>query len=591
MKNPNTTRKKPPLLEKLTGADAKKFGALPKIQLPGDNHLQNQFNRELSACLQNNSLFRRSILPVVPDDGRLVTMSPDHFVSWATNHCVPYRIRYDKDGDPVEVYKDMTQTHAKQALQSHEFIYSMPPIERIYPCPVPLIDANSLLTLATPGYNPATSTYVFDSALDQCYKTPKKSKLITSDGYYDDSLTLSQAVCYLYGILKNFPFSDWEEPFIPSEDHPLYQRDADGQPIPIRLSRSLAVQIGAMLSIFAANCVPQLASRMGFIMNASQQRSGKTLLVKIATIPVYGTFRAQSWREDEEAMIKLIDAEVLAASPYICFDNVRSLIQSQSLEGFMTAPNWTGRILGRSEMFSAENNATIFITGNNLNLGTDIQHRCLIIDLYVPEADIQSRDIENIIDDYWLADPTNRRNILNALWTIVRHWDGANRPVAMGRTRHGFDRWGKIIGGMVELAGFGDMLATPILENAGDTEAEDIKALVTILNEIGHHDYTHAEVIHHLWSNGLLTWNMSGREEHRALREGSGETLTLHLDAKSQSRMGTLLQRHCHGERGSFHMLHINGIPTKVKFHSKGKGRHRRYFVTELSKPPSSLTL
>jgi hypothetical protein len=159
----------------------------------------------------------------------------------------------------------------------------------------------------------------------------------------------------------------------------------------------------------------------------------------------------------------------------------------------------------------------------------------------------------------------------------------------MGRGRHGFDRWCNIIGGMVDLAGFGDMLATPQLENAGDTEAEDIRALVTILYEINHHDYTHSEVIHHLWTNGLLTWAMSGREEHRALREGNPETLTLHLDSKSHSRMGTLLQRHCHGERGSFHTLTVNGIPTKVKFHSKGRGRHRRYLITELQKTTPSI--
>ena len=574
----------PPLLEKLTGAAAKKHGSIPKVQLPGDNHYQKDFNNTLSACLQNNSLFRRSILPVIPSDGRLVTMTSDHFVSWVTNYCAPYRIRYDKDGDPIEIFKDMTQTHSKQALTSHEFIFSMPPIERIYPCPVPLIDPNSFLTLATPGYNPSTATYVFDSDIDQHYDPPtEKSNLISSDGYYDDRRTLSESVKHLYSVLKNFPFSDWEAEFYPTEDHPLYQLNAEGIAQPTRLSRSLSVQIGAMLSIFAANCVPQLASRMGFIMMADQQRSGKTLLVKIATIPVYGTFHAQSWREDEESMIKLLDAEVLHAAPYICFDNVRSLVQSQSLEGFMTAPSWTGRILGASEIFSAENNATVFLTGNNLNLGTDIQHRCLIIDLHVPEADIQSRDIENIIDDYWLADPTNRRDILNALWSIVRHWDAAGRPLATGRTRHGFDRWGKIIGGMVEFAGLGDMLATPILENAGDTETEDIRTIVTILYELGAHDYTHAEVIHHLWINGLLVWNMSGREEYRALREGGGDVMTLNIDSKSHSRMGTLLQRHCHGERGSYHTINVDKVTTKVKFYSKGKGRHRRYFIHKLS--------
>ena len=67
---------------------------------------------------------------------------------------------------------------------------------------------------------------------------------------------------------------------------------------------------------------------MGFIYNASAPRSGKSLLAKIATAPVYGSFKAQPWREDEESMIKILDSEVLAASPYICFDNIRGLLAS-----------------------------------------------------------------------------------------------------------------------------------------------------------------------------------------------------------------------------------------------------------------------
>lgn len=111
---------------------------------------------------------------------------------------------------------------------------------------------------------------------------------------------------------------------------------------------------------------------------------------------------------------------------------------------------------------------------------------------YFQEADPQARVIgAPIIDSVWLAKPENRRRILSALWAIVRHWDHAGRPLAAGRTRQGFDIWGEIIGGMVEFAGFGDMLAMPKLDNAGDTEADDVVSLVMTLHARGStHSYT-----------------------------------------------------------------------------------------------------
>jgi len=381
--------------------------------------------------------------------------------------------------------------------------------------------------------------------------------------------------------------SDWSEWITPPKFDPLYRLDDQGKVRSYRISRSLAVQIGAMLSLFAANCVPKEASRQGFIHNANIQRSGKTLLVKIATAPVYGAFKAQSWREDEESLVKILDSEILAASPYICFDNVRGLIQSTKLEALFTSPMWTGRILGRSEMFTSENNSTIFITGNNVNAGSDILHRCLVVDLHVEEGDVQSRDIGGqIIDDVWLSDPVNRRHILSALWSIVRHWDAAGRPLAQGRPRLGFEVWGQLIGGMVEFAMFGDMLQRPVLENAGDSESEDIVSLVKILHQksFSSQDFTYQELVHACWDHGLFAWNLQGREEMRPLRpeQGAENILTLNLNEKCNPRMGLLFKRHS-TERGSVHSFYDHaGALTKVRFFSKGGGRHKRFYVTTL---------
>lgn len=584
---PRQTIKKTPVLQKLTGPATAKYGVLPKIQLPSDNELQRSFNESVAHVLQGKGIYRRDILPVIPWESRLFEMKPAPFISWATQHFIPYKMKVDRSGEPFEVLRDMTEQIAKNVLADMSFIQRLPPIHRIFPSPVPIINEADSLVLCTPGYDPSSGTYVYDGPLEPKPPTaerPPIAHLVGSDGYYDDSLTLGEAFWFLYDLLKSFPFADWEDEFIiPDPDTPLHAYDpVTGDNRSYFRSRSLAVQIGAMLATFAANCVPREAARMGFNFNANAQRSGKSLLAQIAAAPTHGAFKTQSWREDEESLVKILDSEVLAGSPYICFDNVRGLIQSQSLEGFMTSATWTGRHLGRTEMFTAENNTVVFITGNNISAGTDMQHRTLWVNLYVEEADPQSRVINApIIDGVWLANPENRRSILSALWAIVRHWDHAGRPLATGRTRQGFDTWGKIIGGMVEFAGFGDMLARPVLDNAGDTEAEDIATLVRKLHAINAYDHTFQEVVHQCWEHGLFAWNLHGREEYASLREGNSEVFTLRLNDQCNARMGLLLARHA-TDRGTIHQFRDPATQqiVRARFHHRGKGRHRRFIVT-----------
>lgn len=586
---PRKSSSKSPILQKLSGPLAARYGALPKIPLPGPNELQRSFNTDVAHVLKGSDLYRRATVPMFPFEGALTVMKAKNFVSWSQKYFVGFKTKLDKDGNPFSELRDMTESVADLCLSSYEFISELPMIHRIYPSPVPIITAQGVLSLCTPGYDPATGTYVFEGNITPQPPDPSRPPIVgpvSSDNYFDDSVSPADAFWYLHDLHAGFPMSDWSEWITPSESDPLYRLDDKGEVKKYRVSRSLSVQIGAMLALFAANCVPKEASRMGFIHNANQQRSGKTLLVKLASAPVYGAFKAQSWREDEESMTKILDSEILAASPYICFDNVRGLIQSTKLEALFTAPMWTGRILGKTEMFTSENNTTIFITGNNVNAGTDVQHRCLYCDLHVEEADIQSRDIQGpIIDDVWLCDPKNRRDILSALWSIVRHWDHAGRPLATGRTRQGFDTWGKIIGGMVEFAWFGDMLERPVLENAGDSEGEDILSLVKYLHEKRAHDFTYQELVHICWDHGLFPWNLQGREDFKPLRPEPHAThvTTLVLESKCQSRMGLLFQRHCTEKGQLFTWRDDHGALVKVRFMSKGKGRHRRFFVTPIA--------
>lgn len=586
-----------PLREVLAGPLASKLGCLPKVLLPGDDSANSPFIEAAASIIAKGHhkpelaphLYRRDCIPIIPVPGtrRFIPMKPEYFVSWADRHFLPYKTRYDKNGDPYDVIRPMPKEVARMCLENLEFALSMPPIRRTYPTPMPVIPQDGgALRLCPPGYDMESGAFVFeaDFPIDPEYIVPGDT-MVSSGGYYDERLTLHDAVTILYDLHKTFPFSDWSEPFLPTEDSPFFHPDKE--PAPLRLSRSLAVQIMAMLSMFAAGCVPAQANRLGFIYNANKQRSGKTLLAQIAIGMVYGMCKVQSWPENEEDMRKILDSETIAATTYIVFDNIRSLIASAPLEGFMTTSIWTGRYLGRSEMFEAENNATLFFTANNHNSGPDMQERTLISDLYVESADRQDRGTEipreNRIDGVWLANPTNRRRILSALWAIVRHWDAAGRPLATGTPRRGFEIWCEILGGMVELAGFGDPLEKPKnLENCGDSETEDIRALVaTASADVRARVCTFQEVVHILWEKGLLPWCLHGREEYV---EDLGK-VSLKLNDSSNSRLSLLLQRNCSGERGELHVYKQpdSRATRTIRFYCRGKGRSRRYHFDDVS--------
>jgi hypothetical protein len=593
-------KKTKPLREVLCGAAAAVLGSIPKLGLPGDDTPMAPFISDaaeiISAAWKDHPekgphLFRRDTLPVIPIPGskRFAPMKAEYFVSWAERHFAPFKTRYDNKGNPYDITRPMPKEIARSVLESLDFALELPPIKRTYPIPVPISsDAGGTITLCTPGYHADTGAFVFESdfELNPEYIC-KDDGLLSAQGYYDDRMSLHEAVTGLYNIHSRFPFSDWSEPFCPTEDSPFF--DPEDHTKTHRTSRSLAVQIMSMLANFAGGIVSPHASRLGFIYNANKQRSGKTLLGKIAVSTVYGNCKLQSWREKDEDMIKILDSETLAATTYIFFDNIRNLIASGPLEGFMTTNIWTGRILGASTMFEAENNAILIFTGNNTHPGPDMQERTLICDLYVETADRQDRGGEEIprdqrLDDVWLSKPANRRHLLSCLWTIVRHWDAAGRPLATGKARRGFEEWCEVIGGMVEFAGFGDALERPTnLENTGDTETDDIRALVELVSKDGSHiEKTIQEIVHICWENGFIPWCMHGREEYIEKLN----CVTLKLNDASNSRFGTLLQRATSGERGEIHEFrNPDGTPRKVRFSCKGRGRQRRFVFRETTPP------
>lgn len=391
--------------------------------------------------------------------------------------------------------------------------------------------------------------------------SPEPPKDGGANQFYHDWDLITSTV-YLRTLLREFPFAERKGERLRADEN----------------CRSMAVQVAAMVAQFCVGLLPDGASRMGFIFNANSQRSGKSLLAKVAIVPIYGRFVAQSWHAKEEELVKRIDAAVISASNYVCFDNVRGYLSSQALEALLTTPFWEARVLGSSEIVVAPNKISLFVTGNDLMVSPDLSHRFLFCDLQVSEGDVQDRKPPFVIDDAWLMQRENRIDILSAIWGCVRSWHAAGRPTASSfgfKPKLGFEQWGELIGGIVAHAGFGNCLEAPQLAVGGNNEDRQLRELLSVLMEgmfTSRREFTFQEVVNAAHENDLFSWLLDGRMS-------DGDFM---LSAKAKSSFGLMLGRYgpnvdLRARPRSFRMA----SGASILFGSSGKGRQKRYFIEE----------
>jgi hypothetical protein len=225
--------------------------------------------------------------------------------------------------------------------------------------------------------------------------------------------------------------------------------------------------IAAMLTMFCGALLERPSARPGFVFTANSVGAGKTLGAKVATIPVMGFAALRALPRKDEAR-KVLDMIAMDADPCVIFDNIRGRISGEDIEAFITSSVWSGRVFGESTKSKVDNVTTVFLTGNQSTTSEDIAERCLIIELFVQEANSRDRKIRRIIDDAFLADNSRRSEILSALWALVCAWDADSRPAAASSLMR-FDAWSKIVPAIVAHAGYGDCVTKPSIAGIGDT--------------------------------------------------------------------------------------------------------------------------
>ena len=400
--------------------------ARPKVELPGDERELLHFAETVGDELRKRDFFRRDRMPVGVNHqkARLDPITPQALRSMAQRHLVFFKAKEVGNGSNatrITITKTMNVDTARGLLESWDFLEKLPDIERVNPIRMPVMRRDGRIDLAPPGYYAEGGIYTLDR-----------------DVVYDEAMTFERAREVLDDLLGEFPFHD------------------DG--------RSVAVQIAAMLTVFAAGLLPKGSLRPGFIYTANASDAGKTTAAKVAIIPVLGKANVRAMPRKEETR-KVLDQIAMEAATTVLFDNVKGTLGGEDIEAFMSAARWSGRIIGEKGGFEVDNVTTCFFTGNESKPSADMQQRCLFVELFLAEVDPSKRVIRRFLNDAVLGETAMRSVVCSALWALVKKWDASGRPGPKSIMPKCSD-WSAIIGAIVVCAGYGDPCAKADVKSA-----------------------------------------------------------------------------------------------------------------------------
>jgi hypothetical protein len=176
-------------------------------------------------------------------------------------------------------------------------------------------------------------------------------------------------------------------------------------------------------------------------------------------------------------MRKSITAAILCGEDVLFLDHLKGTLNSAALEALVSAAEWRDRLLGKTERVCAENHITVFVTGNGMTISPDWRRRSLFAELHLAEERAEDKVFKRPLSVPILQEKAMRAKILAACWSLIRHWDEMGRPQP-SRSHSAFPAWARVIGGIVESAGFSCPFETANVRMVSDEDGEGMRLLV-----------------------------------------------------------------------------------------------------------------
>ncbi|WP_395819701.1 bifunctional DNA primase/polymerase [Archangium minus] len=166
----------------------------------------------------------------------------------------------------------------------------------------------------------------------------------------------------------------------------------------------------------------------------------------------------------EEESEKRLGAAVIAGQPVVALDNVNGGIGGDAFCQVIERPVVDVRILGRSELARVESRATVFVTGNNLQILGDATRRVLLVRL---DANMERPELRQFKSNPVATVLADRGRYVAAALTVVRAFVAAGSPGRAPRLAS-FEGWSDTVRSSLIWLGCADPVATMEAARAED---------------------------------------------------------------------------------------------------------------------------
>lgn len=300
----------------------------------------------------------------------------------------------------------------------------------------------------------------------------------------DDALA---ALCTLRDVFKEFPF--------------VGEDDTNATVC----GRTCTLDESVFLSMLLAGGIRRSLDAAPLLgITAPDMQSGKSLL---------GSAISMIWQGVDPTVMRLPDTDEEAAKAALAFllegdacvmiDNIERPLEGDWLCVILTNPEYSGRLLGRTEVIKVPTSTLLIATGNHLTLQNDLRTRALLCRIDAKVANPGARTFARDLNE-WL--PRHRPELVAAALTIMRAWlaqPDAER--AYMKTEWGlpswsrFERWSTMCREPLVWLGCPDpLLSLKLLEQADPKRIQLVQLLTGWLARYKGDAYTAGDVVNDL---------------------------------------------------------------------------------------------
>jgi hypothetical protein len=181
--------------------------------------------------------------------------------------------------------------------------------------------------------------------------------------------------------------------------------------------------------------------------------TGASLLTEVTSIISTGyVVASMAMPTNKDEMGKTLTSVLANGQNIVFFDNISDKVDSAELASALTAKIYAARLLGKSQTVETEVRCAWILTGNNVQLSTELVRRLIMIDLDAQMTNPEQRsgfkhdDLRGWVEK-------NRGVLVWACLTIIQNWVARGKPDSGENVLASYENWSRVMGGILAEAG------------------------------------------------------------------------------------------------------------------------------------------